>query len=73
VSLTKSGNSFVLGYDCNDFWQYSYQTGRLWMQWRGAVTFSSRWRLEMTQARIFGYTLGAENGGEVLVRTTDDF
>jgi filamentous hemagglutinin family protein len=75
VSLSQSGNGFVLGYDSiNDFGNISLSNGAFVdasgegggdIQIRGA-------RLEMTQSsNIWANTLGAENGGEVLVRTTE--
>jgi large exoprotein involved in heme utilization and adhesion len=75
VSLSQSGNGFVLGYDSiNDFGNISLSNGAFVdasgegggdIQIRGA-------RLEMTQSsNIWADTLGAENGGEVLVRTTE--
>jgi filamentous hemagglutinin family protein len=75
VSLTQTGNRFVLGYDSiNDFANISLSNGAFvdasgegggGIQIRGA-------RLEMTQSsKIWANTLGAENGGEVLVRTTE--
>jgi len=74
VSLTLSGNSFVLGYDSiNDFGNISLSNravvdasgeGGGDVQVRGA-------RLEMKSSGIGANTLGAENGGEVLVRTTE--
>jgi filamentous hemagglutinin family protein len=75
VSLSQSGNRFVLGYDSiNDFGNISLSNGAFvdasgkgggGIQIRGA-------RLEMTQSsNIWADTLGAENGGEVLVRTTE--
>ncbi len=75
VSLSQSGNRFVLGYDSiNNFGKISLSNGAFvdasgkgggGIQIRGA-------RLEMTQSsNIWADTLGAENGGEVLVRTTE--
>jgi len=75
VSLTQTGNRFVLGYDSiNDFGNILLSNGAFvdasgegggGIQIRGA-------RLEMTQSsKIWANTLGAENGGEVLVRTTE--
>ncbi|MEG4580740.1 filamentous hemagglutinin N-terminal domain-containing protein [Microcoleus sp. MON1_C5] len=75
VSLSQSGNRFVLGYDSiNDFGNISLSNrafvdasgeGGGDIQIRGA-------RLEMTQSsKIWANTLGAENGGKVLVRTTE--
>jgi filamentous hemagglutinin family protein len=75
VSLTFSGNRFVLGYDSiNDFGNILLSNGAFVdasgagggeVQIRGG-------RLEMTQgSNIWADTLGAENGGEVLVRTTE--
>jgi large exoprotein involved in heme utilization and adhesion len=74
VSLTLSGNSFVLGYDSiNDFGNISLSNravvdasgeGGGDVQVRGA-------RLEMKSSGIGANTLGTENGGEVLVRTTE--
>jgi filamentous hemagglutinin family protein len=75
VSLSQSGNGFVLGYgSINDFGNISLSNGAFVdasgegggdVQIRGA-------RLEMTQSsNIWANTLGAENGGEVLVRTTE--
>jgi filamentous hemagglutinin family protein len=71
VNLSQSGNNFVLGYDSiNNFGNISLSNGAFVdasgegggdVQIRGA-------QLEMTQgSAIFANTLGAENGGEVLV------
>jgi filamentous hemagglutinin family protein len=75
VSLSQTGNGFVLGYDSiNDF-------GNIWLSNAAFVDVSGEGggdiqirgaRLEMTQSsNIWADTLGAENGGEVLVRTTE--
>ena len=75
VSLTHTGNGFVLGYDAiNDF-------GNISLSNQAFVDASGEGggdiqilggRLEMTQSsNIWADTLGAENGGEVLVRTTE--
>jgi len=75
VSLTPSGKGFALGYDAiADFGNISLSNeasvdvsgeGGGNVQLRGA-------RLEMTQSsNIWADTLGLENGGEVLVRTTE--
>jgi filamentous hemagglutinin family protein len=75
VSLSQTGNGFVLGYDSiNDFGNISLSNGAFVdasgkgggdIQIRGA-------RLEMRQSsNIWANTLGAENGGEVLVHTTE--
>ncbi len=75
VSLSQSGNGFVLGYDSiNDFGNISLSNGAFVdasgegggdIQIRGA-------RLEMTQSsNVWADTLGTENGGEVLVRTIE--
>jgi filamentous hemagglutinin family protein len=75
VSLSQSGNGFVLGYDSiNNFGKISLSNGAFVdasgpgggdVQIRGG-------RLEMTQrSNIWANTLGAENGQEVLVRTTE--
>jgi filamentous hemagglutinin family protein len=75
VSLTFSGNGFVLGYDSinefgnillsNEAFVDASGEGGGDVQIRGA-------RLEMTQSsNILANTLGAENGGEVLVRATE--
>ena len=72
VSLTPSGNRFVLRYDAiNEFGNISLSNGAFVdasgegggdVQVRGA-------RLEMTQSsNIWADTLGAENGGAILVR-----
>ncbi len=75
VSLSQTGNRFVLGYDfINDFGNISLLNrafvdtsgeGGGDVQIRGA-------RLEMMQnSNMWADTLGAENGGEVLVRTAE--
>ncbi|MEG4300954.1 filamentous hemagglutinin N-terminal domain-containing protein, partial [Microcoleus sp. Pol11C1] len=75
VSLTSSGNNFVLGYDSiNNFGNISLSNrafvdasgeGGGDVQIRGG-------RLEMTQrSNILANTLGTENGKEVLVRATE--
>jgi filamentous hemagglutinin family protein len=75
VSLSQTGNSFVLRYDSiNDF-------GKIWLSNRAFVDASGEGggdiqirggRLEMTQSsNIWADTLAAENGSEVLVRTTE--
>ncbi|MFB2895405.1 filamentous hemagglutinin N-terminal domain-containing protein [Aerosakkonemataceae cyanobacterium BLCC-F50] len=75
VSLTDTGNSFVLGYDsANNFGKIALSNGAFvdasgegggGIQIRGA-------RLEMTQSSIIAAdTLGAENGQELLVRATE--
>ena len=75
VSLSQTGNRFVLGYDSvSGFRNISLSDGAFVdasgegggdVQIRGA-------RLEMTQrSNIRANTLGAENGGEVLVRATE--
>ncbi len=75
VSLSQSGNSFVLGYDeIHDF-------GKIALSNRAFVDVSGPrggeiqilgGRLEMTQSsNIWADTLGAENGGGVLVRATE--
>jgi large exoprotein involved in heme utilization and adhesion len=75
VSLSQTGNRFVLGYDSvSGFGNISLSSGAFVdasgegggdIQIRGA-------RLEMTQgSNIRANTLGAENGGEVLVRATE--
>jgi filamentous hemagglutinin family protein len=75
VSLTRTGNSFVLGYDSiNNF-------GNIWLsngafvdvsgEGGGDIQIRGR-RLEMTQSsNIWANTLGAENAGEILVRATE--
>jgi filamentous hemagglutinin family protein len=75
VSLSQTGNRIVLGYDLiNDF-------GNISLSNRAFVDASGKGggdiqirggRLEITQSsNIWSNTLGAENGGEVLVRTTE--
>jgi filamentous hemagglutinin family protein len=75
VSLTQTGNRFVLGYDSvsrlgnislsNGAFVDASGEGGGDVQIRGA-------RLEMTQGSyIWADTLGVENGGEVLVRATE--
>jgi large exoprotein involved in heme utilization and adhesion len=75
ASLTQSGNGFVLGYDSmSNFGNIGLSNGAIVdasgagggdIQVRGA-------RLEMTQgSNIVANTLGAENGGGVLVRVTE--
>jgi large exoprotein involved in heme utilization and adhesion len=75
VSLTQTGNGFVLGYDSiNDFGNISLSNGAFVdasgegggeIQIRGG-------RLEMTQgSNIWANTLGAENGREVLIRAPE--
>jgi filamentous hemagglutinin family protein len=75
VNLSQSGNSFVLGYDSiNNF-------GNIWLSNGAFVDVSGEGggdiqirggRLEMTQSsNIWADTLGAENAGEILVRTTE--
>jgi filamentous hemagglutinin family protein len=75
VSLSQSGNGFVLGYDSvSGFGNISLSNGAFVdasgegggdIQIRGG-------RLEMRQdSDIWADTLGAENGGEVLVRATE--
>ncbi|MDI9637997.1 S-layer family protein [Geitlerinema splendidum] len=75
VSLSQTGNRFVLGYDLvSEFGSILLSNGAFVdasgegggdVQIRGA-------RLEMTQdSDIWANTLGTENGGEVLVKTTE--
>ncbi|MEG5126236.1 filamentous hemagglutinin N-terminal domain-containing protein, partial [Microcoleus sp. ARI1-B5] len=75
VSLSQSGNNFVLGYDSiNNFGNISLSNGAFVnasgegggdIQIRGG-------RLEMTQrSNILANTLGTENGKQVLVRATE--
>ena len=75
VSLSQSGKGFILGYDAiANFGNISLSNGAFVdasgegggdVQLRGA-------RLEMSQSsNIWADTLGAENGGKVLVRTTE--
>jgi filamentous hemagglutinin family protein len=75
VSLTQTGNSFLLGYgSINDFGNISLSNGAFVdasgpgggeIQVQGG-------RLEMTQNSYIGaYTLGAENGKQVLVHATE--
>jgi filamentous hemagglutinin family protein len=74
VSLSQTGNRFVLGYDSvSGFGNISLSNGAFVdasgegggdVQIRGA-------RLEMTHSDIWANTLGAGNGTEVLVKTTD--
>jgi large exoprotein involved in heme utilization and adhesion len=75
VSLTQTGKGFVLGYDeINNFGNILLSNGAVVdasgeggddIQIRGG-------RLEMRQSsKIWANTLGAENGAEVLVRTTE--
>jgi filamentous hemagglutinin family protein len=75
VSLTQTGNRFVLGYDSiNDFSKIALSNGAFVdVSGEGGGDVKIRGaRLEMTQSsKIWANTLGAENGGEVLVRTTE--
>jgi filamentous hemagglutinin family protein len=75
VSLSQSGNSFVLGYNSiNNF-------GNIWLSNGAFVDVSGEGggdvqilggRLEMTQSsNIWADTLGAENGKQVLVRAAE--
>ncbi|MEG3918108.1 filamentous hemagglutinin N-terminal domain-containing protein, partial [Microcoleus sp. T3_A4] len=74
VSLSQSGNNFVLGYDSiNNFSNISLSNGAFAdasgegggdVQIRGG-------RLEMTQSNILANTFGAENGKQILVRATE--
>jgi filamentous hemagglutinin family protein len=75
VSLTQTGNRFVLGYDeIHDFGNISLSNGAFVDasgEGGGNVQILGA-RLEMTQSsKIWANTLGAENGKEVLVRTTE--
>jgi filamentous hemagglutinin family protein len=75
VSLSQSGNSFVLGYDSiNNFGNISLSNGAFVDasgEGGGGIQILGG-RLEMTQSSAIGAnTLGAENGGEVLVRATE--
>jgi filamentous hemagglutinin family protein len=75
VSLTQTGNGFVLGYDeINNFGNILLSNGAF-VDASGAGGGSVQIRsgqLEMTQgSNIWANTLGAENGGEVLVRATE--
>jgi len=75
VSLSQSGNSFVMGYDeINNFGNISLSNGAFVDasgEGGGDIQILGG-RLEMTQSsNIRGDTLGAENGGEVLVRATE--
>ncbi|HEY9600647.1 MAG TPA: filamentous hemagglutinin N-terminal domain-containing protein, partial [Allocoleopsis sp.] len=76
VSLNQTGNRFVLGYDSIGGFRNISLSNRAFVdasgegggdvQIRGA-------RLEMTQGSfIFADTLGAQTGGEVVVRTTEE-
>jgi filamentous hemagglutinin family protein len=76
VSLDPSGNGFVLGYDLiNDFGNISL-SNEAFVDASGLKSGDVQiWgaRLEMTEESfISADTLGAQNGGEVLVRTTEE-
>jgi large exoprotein involved in heme utilization and adhesion len=75
VSLSQSGNGFVLGYDSiNDFGPIALSNGAfvdVSGKGGGEIQILGG-RLEMTQSsKIWADTLGAENGKEVLVRATE--
>jgi large exoprotein involved in heme utilization and adhesion len=75
VSLSQSGNRFVLGYDSiNDFGKIALSNGAFVNasgEGGGGIQILGG-RLEMTQSsNIWANTLGAENGKQVLVRTTE--
>jgi filamentous hemagglutinin family protein len=75
VSLTQTGNGFVLGYDSiNDFGNILLSNGAFVdASGEGGGDVHVRGgQLEMRQdSDIWADTLGAENGGEVLVRATE--
>ncbi|GAP94256.1 two-partner secretion domain-containing protein [Leptolyngbya sp. NIES-2104] len=75
VSLTQSGNGFVLGYDSlSGFGNILLSNGAV-IDTSGAGGGNVQIRggqLQMTQgSNIWSNTLGAENGGEVLIRATE--
>jgi len=75
VSLTQTGNGFVLGYDSLNEFGNIRLSNRAFVDTSGAGGGDIQirgGRLEMTQGpNILADTLGAQNGGEVLVRTTE--